>query len=363
MTRVAIFHPWNPYDTSLVGGIESYIKEMLEFSPLQVDVSLISWASDAEVTNMRIQMIALRKISLPWIPKILLFSLSIFQFKVKYREKFDLIILHRPELIFPAKFLFPKSRIYLFLHTDQKSNFGKTSESLWKRFPFLYKRIIPKAYSYANKIYLLSKTSFDYVTLFNRNVTLLQATAADAFWASELTCRSGLVWAGRLEVTKNPILGVKIMNELAKSGLNCTLIGEGALLNQCLKVKSDDVGYRKFVDQVELCSILKSSKFVLLTSHFEGAPKLLVEALVSGCQIICTKAADPEELHLEFPERIFISNDNSVQDFFSIVHKLGFEAVMSENPIKIERMQQMIVSRAIPSLWEDILSNKGSESR
>jgi hypothetical protein len=100
-----------------------------------------------------------------------------------------------------------------------------------------------------------------------------------------------------------------------------------------------------------------------LTSHFEGAPKLLVEALVSGCQIICTKAADPEELHLEFPERIFISNDNSVQDFFSIVHKLGFEAVMSENPIKIERMQQMIVSRAIPSLWEDILSNKGSESR
>jgi hypothetical protein len=109
--RVGIFHPWNPYDTSLVGGIESYIKEMLEFSPLKVDVSLITWASNAEETNKRIQMIALKKISLPWIPKILSFSLSMVQFKVKYREKFDLIILHRPELIFPAKFLFPKSRI------------------------------------------------------------------------------------------------------------------------------------------------------------------------------------------------------------------------------------------------------------
>jgi len=357
--RVGIFHPWNPYDTSLVGGIESYIKEMLEFSPLKVDVSLITWASNAEETNKRIQMIALKKISLPWIPKILSFSLSMVQFKVKYREKFDLIILHRPELIFPAKFLFPKSRIYLFLHTDQKSNFGKTSESLWKRFPFLYERIIPKAYSFANKIYLLSKPSFDFVTLFNRNVTLLQATAADAFWANEITCRNGLVWAGRLEVTKNPILGLKIMNELAKSGLNCTLIGEGALLNQCLKIKSDDVDYQKFVDQVELSRMLKTSKFVLLTSHFEGAPKLLVEALVAGCQIICTKGADPEELHLEFPERIFISNGNSVQDFISIVDKLGFAEAMSENPVKFERIQQMLVSRAIPMLWENIIKKEG----
>jgi hypothetical protein len=87
----------------------------------------------------------------------------------------------------------------------------------------------------------------------------------------------------------------------------------------------------------------------------------LVEALVSGCQIICTKGADPEELHLEFPERIFISNDNSVQDFYSIVHKLGFEAVVSENPIKLERMQQMVASRVIPSLWKDIVKKKEVE--
>ena len=362
MMRVGFFHPWNPYDTSLVGGIESYIKEMLEFSPLKVDVSLITWASDAEETNMRFHLIALRKISLPWIPKILLFSLSIVQFRVVHQEKFDLIILHRPELIFLVKFLFPKSRICLFLHTEQKSYSGKTSDSLWKRFPFLYKRIIPKAYSRANNIYLLSKPSFDYVRLINKNVTLLRATAADVFWANEITCRKGMVWAGRLEATKNPILGVKIMNELAESGLNCTLIGEGALLNQCLKVKSDDVDYRKFVDQIELSGILKSSTFVLLTSHFEGAPKLLVEALVSGCRIICTKGADPEELHLEFPDRIFVSKDNSVQDFVSIVHKLGFEAVASENSIELERLQQMIASRAIPSLWNDIVEQMDSEA-
>jgi glycosyltransferase involved in cell wall biosynthesis len=356
--RVGIFHPWNPYDNSLVGGIESYIREMLEFLPLKVDVSLITWASNAEDTNKRINMIALRKFSLPFTPKILLFSISIVQFKVIYQKKFDLIILHRPELVFLVKFLFPNSRIFLFLHTDQKSNFGKTSDSLWKRFPILYERIIPKAYLHADRIYLLSKPSFNYVTLFNKNVTLLRATAADAFWASENTCRKGLVWVGRLEVSKNPILGVKIMNELAKSGLNCTLIGEGALLNQCLKVKSDDVDHCKFVDRVELSRILKSTKFVLLTSHFEGAPKLLVEALIAGCQIICTKESDPEELHLEFPERIFISHDNSVQDFFSIIHKLGFEEGLSENSIKFERIQEMTVSRAIPILWKDIIEKQ-----
>ena len=163
-------------------------------------------------------------------------------------------------------------------------------------------------------------------------------------------------------MTKNPILGVKIMNELAKSGLKCTFIGEGALLNDCLKVKSDDVDYRKFVDRVELSQILKSTKFVLLTSHFEGAPKLLVEALIAGCQIICTKESDPEELHLEFPERIFISNDNSVQDFFSIVHKLGIGEGLSENPIKFERIQEMTVSRAIPILWKDIIEKQEAEA-
>ena len=360
--RVGIFHPWNPYDKSLVGGIESYIREMLEFLPLKVDVSLITWASNAEDTNKRIKMIALRKFSLPFTPKILLFSISIFQYKVIHQKKFDLIILHRPELVYLVKFLFPNSRICLFLHTDQKSNSGKTSDSRWKRLPILYEWIIPKAYLHADRIYLLSKPSFNYVVLFNKNVTLIRATASDAFWVNERTWRNGLVWVGRLEVTKNPILGVKIMNELAKFGLNCTLIGEGALLNDCLKVKSDDVDYRKFVDRVELSQILKSTKFVLLTSHFEGAPKLLVEALIAGCQIICTKESDPEELHLEFPERIFISNDNSVQDFFSIVHKLGIGEGLSENPIKFERIQEMTVSRAIPILWKDIIEKQEAEA-
>jgi hypothetical protein len=359
--RVGIFHPWNPYDTSLVGGIESYIKEMLEFSPSGADVSLITWASKAENTNKSIRMIALRKISLPWIPKILLFSFSIVRFKVEYRKKMDLIVLHRPELVFAAKILFPKSRICLFLHTDQKSNFGATSDSHWRRFPFLYEWIIPKAYSNANEIYLLSKPSLDYVKLFNESVTLLQATASDIFLANDLTWRSGLVWAGRLEVTKNPILGVEIMNELVKHGVKCTFIGEGALLNQCLKVKSDDVEHRKFVDRVQMSKVLKSSKFVLLTSHFEGAPKLLVEALVAGCQIICTKGADPEELHLEFPERIFIPDENSIEDFVSMVRKLRFEEVTSGDLIKSERIQQMMVSTAIPILWKEMIEKMETE--
>jgi hypothetical protein len=87
-----------------------------------------------------------------------------------------------------------------------------------------------------------------------------------------------------------------------------------------------------------------------------------VEALVAGCRIICTKGADPEELHLEFPERIFISNDNSVQDFISIVDKLGFAEAMSENPVKFERMQQMLVSRAIPMLWKNIIKKEEVEA-
>lgn len=355
MIRVGIFHPWNPYDKSLVGGIESYLKEMLDFVPLGVTVSLVTWASEAKDTHRNFQMVSLRKLSLPYIPKILLFIASVFQFKIVFQHKFDLIILHRPELVFPVKFMFPKSKICLFLHTDQKSNFGKTSDSAWKRFPFLYEKIIPKAYLYADKIYIHSKPSFDYVAMFNRNVTLVRASAADAFWSNEQTQRNGLVWAGRLEITKNPILGVKIMNELAGSGLNCTFIGEGTLLNQCLKIKSDDVNYRKFVDRVELSRILKSSQFVLLTSHFEGAPKLLVEALIAGCQIVCATGADPEELHLEFPERIFISSDNSVQDFVSIVRKLGREEDISNTPIEFERIQEMIVSKAIPILWNDLI--------
>lgn len=365
MTRVAILHPWNPYDSRFVGGIESYIKEMISFAPRSIDLTIICWKSNSAThpSEFTLEFIEMRKPKMVKVPKVLLFTLSILHFKLLSLKKFDVLITHRPELVYVLKKLFPSALIYLFLHTDQKLNIGSNSDSFWKRIPLIYKRMIPKCYALADGIYNLSRTSQHFVEMYNSNTRLLRASAADHFRCTENKKRNGVVWLGRLEAPKNPLLGVEVLNLFSSLGHSCTLIGNGSLLEDCLNSKSKDVAYLDFLSSIELAEILSRSEIVIMTSHFEGAPKGLVEALSSGCRVICNVESDPELLHLEFPERISIVNENSPNAFLDAMKRMKLGNVNVEELSVDGRIERLRASVAVPQLWRDLMEQTKQAKR
>lgn len=102
--------------------------------------------------------------------------------------------------------------------------------------------------------------------------------------------RHELLWIGRLEPQKDPLLALKTMLALGKS-VHLTMLGEGSLRPDierqiaALNLQSR-VTLMGHVARIE--SHLASADALLITSHFEGGPAVAVEALAMDVPVIST---------------------------------------------------------------------------
>ncbi len=98
-----------------------------------------------------------------------------------------------------------------------------------------------------------------------------------------------LLWIGRLEPQKDPLLALKIM--AAATGLRLTMLGEGSLrrdVEQGIQKLSlqDRVTLEGHVAAIE--PFLAEADALLITSRYEGGPAVAVEALAQGVPVVST---------------------------------------------------------------------------
>lgn len=113
--------------------------------------------------------------------------------------------------------------------------------------------------------------------------------------------RRTVCWIGRFEAQKDPLLALGVCSELVRSipELRLILVGDGSLL-EALKA---DVELREILGNVEfsgsltrpeVAEIMAESDCLLMTSYYEGSPRVLAEAGGVGLPVVATEGADPD---------------------------------------------------------------------
>ena len=109
------------------------------------------------------------------------------------------------------------------------------------------------------------------------------------------------IYAGKLSMAKGVPMLLQAIISLNDSRIHLHLVGSGTgeESEQCLKL-AEQLGSRVTVhgavSQKNLAKMMKKSHVFVLPSFFEGLPLVLLEALSSGCRVICSNLPGCREL-------------------------------------------------------------------
>lgn len=241
-----------------------------------------------------------------WLPESLLLSLHL----LKYRKKINprIIHVHRVELAFVCRNFWPHARIIQFIHNAEENLVGINSDSIWRHFPSIYNFFESYSRRIASKTMVFNKNEFERLSPHSSSLVRCQTWVNPSTFNCEFRKPTQLsdgpieiVWIGRFESQKDPLLALEVSVELWKRNQNhrLKLIGSGSL-ERDLRRKIDALGLAERVevlDPVEsiiLSRILQESDVCLMTSHYEGSPTVLIEALSCGTKPVITDGSDPD---------------------------------------------------------------------
>ena len=107
--------------------------------------------------------------------------------------------------------------------------------------------------------------------------------------------RKTILSVGRVDKEKNPLMLATVLDELVQEGGDYELvsIGEGTLVS-ALEERLSSLGLveratlRGYVEQTALPEVYRQSHVLLITSHTEGLPQVVLEAFAAGLPVVST---------------------------------------------------------------------------
>lgn len=177
--------------------------------------------------------------------------------------------------------------------------------------------------------------------------------------------KTDLIFVGRLEKNKNVSLILQILINLKKqvSDTKLLIIGKGnqkAMLERFIKknILQNNVRILDYVNtQSELSDLYNASKVVICSSHNEGGPRFVIEAMSCGVPAVSTRVGILNEIIIENHNGFFLDNDidESVRKIFSIIksetqyNKFSLNAELS--------VKDFSASRSVKNLYDGLSSN------
>jgi glycosyltransferase involved in cell wall biosynthesis len=161
-----------------------------------------------------------------------------------------------------------------------------------------------------------------------------------------------IIYAGKLSVAKGVILLLEAYARLddardAKVHLHLVGSGSGEEKDRCLQL-AEKLGERITVHgaltQEKLAQLMADCHVFILPSFFEGLPLVLLEALSSGCRIICTDLPGCKELLGSAP-----------QDIVEFIKLPTMTGVDQPDPSQMDLLTQRVV-RALKKMTETVLT-------
>jgi glycosyltransferase involved in cell wall biosynthesis len=192
----------------------------------------------------------------------------------------------------------------LFLHNDLAGLTGKDSDSFWKRTPWLYAWMERVAVLGAASVGVFSAAGAERLTKYRDDVVRLRSWFnPEVFFPSSKDSPTApviVLWVGRFESQKDPLLALSAFAEFSETTpTRLVMVGSGSLLQRardhCRQLGiDDDVTFAGAVPKSDVARFMRSADVLLLTSHYEGSPTVLVEAAASGIPSAATSEADTD---------------------------------------------------------------------
>ena len=315
-----------------IGGIETFIKNFIKYSPEDFDIEFIGITSDSNNRpvghwseakfgrkNFRFYPIFFeqqenkRKL----IPLSLRFTIALAFSQLDFSNKILFFNRIEPAVIFNTK----KYKRVAVIHSDIQKYIDKTtSEALWGRFPWLYRAFEKKIISLMDHVYTVSKNSLEYYeSVYNKQKDIFSflpmSVDPEIFYSSGLeknvikekisakhripVDKKWILFVGRLQEVKAPIRLIDTFMGYNKKNNNSALlvIGEGNLKEDMKKsaVRSGiekSIHFLGNIDQKKLADFYHASDVMLLTSNSEGMPMCILEALACGLPVVSTDVGE-----------------------------------------------------------------------
>jgi len=299
-------HPEATFTNASKGGIEVWIRDFLKYSTKRY--RLVGEDRREDIPPSVLNRVTATQIfrsseKFRLLPKSLRFALRLWP---KRRLLEGVLIVHRVDLVWALKLLQPKAKILLIVHTDLLAQ-KEIGERLWRFIPkWIYFSYEKWAFSVVDLVVSQASSDFARVKALATKSHLVRGWYDhNIFFAGTTQIREELVlWVGRLEHTKNPLLA---LHSFAQSELvdrfKLVFIGAGRLRETIVKEiarlgLSDRVELLGVVDQQQLAGYLRRAKILIHTSLFEATPKIFLEAFGCGTNVVAHERNDPEALCL-----------------------------------------------------------------
>lgn len=342
---------------AIVGGVETWLKDYLQFGTQRY--LLLGVGQDLNLPmrplwpNTRIA--AVSKANQSWLPDGLPFLLGV----IKHRKLVTrTIFVHRVELVLPLRILFPRAKLVLFVRTNLHAQGNFDSGKRWQlRGPlyFLYERLAMKA---PDLTVVLSRPDFSRIARLAGKALLADAWFNDQIYSGPdtQTKRSGILWVGRFEWQKDPLLAIRVFAASATlHSENMTMVGAGTLLEDAQQLierlgVENRVTIKPAQTQETLASTFKKAKILLHTSFFEGAPRTLVEAAAQGLTLVTCRESDPEGIAVTEGLGVQAKGRSEAEFVVAII-----EALSREQPEDVRKIASRAGSQYAPALEQKIL--------
>ena len=297
------------------GGIETCIKDMVTYAPddhvvrvvgaqgPENDAPLGRWTT-VEVGRRHVQFMPVARIG-ELGPRRIPESIKLFIGLAKYRKSIrpTTVQVHRVETAAMAKLLFPRCRVIQFIHGDGLADLSSHSDSFWRFMPVAARSLQWWAVKAADQVHVFSAAGGRRFRRYRKDIRVWRTWYDPAiFFRKPREVRSDdVLWVGRLEPPKDPLLAVETLACLRAAGLpvRLTLVGSGGLMQQVHDaiVRLDLLSAVTLVPHLpreEIAAAMRSHRVLLMTSHYEGSPRVLIEGLACGMQVVATEEADPD---------------------------------------------------------------------
>jgi len=330
---IFIIYPMDPFGEK-IGGIETFINNFVKHAPDYLGIEWIGISCNKKARPIgkwyesKLGRKKFRFLPILYVPEenvrsivplSLKFTLSLFMNRRKFSLDNKILEFHRiePSIVFKKT----NNKKILFVHGNAMDLYNPNAEIKWSKFPWLYFQIEKILINNMDKIFVVRQDAVDFYKQYYPSIEerfLFTPTFVDTnifypysdserekkryyFLSNQKMSPDSqlLLFVGRLEGQKDPILLIDTFNYISKSDLNATLlvVGDGALKKEMLarieKYKLDGkVHFMGVLSQDEVAEVMSISDVFLLVSAFEGMPISVLEALASGLPIVTTDVGE-----------------------------------------------------------------------
>lgn len=366
-----LIHQVDPEHPRL-GGIESCVRGIVRHAPPDENILLIGTSSSRplfrvfEITfeGRNIQFIAVSKLIAAKqkriIPHSVRMMIGVSPILLSGRIRHSTIHTHRLEMAAWLR-LFRLNSYVAFIHTDLTKAIGTHSDSMWKFAPGIYNKMQVFALKGASLCVCLSRTSVERLSKITKSIFFTTSWFDELiFKPRDVTYDFDVIWVGRFEEPKDPLLAVETSKSLLKlmPDAQIVFVGSGTLLKEA-KANASEFKNIQFLGEqshLNLANALARAKVLLLTSHFEGSPVILAEGLACGARVVSVSDADPDMI-VERSNRGKVSQSRNPE----ILARQILDLLDLPRVSNAQVVQPFKSSEVVPKVW-DVVKTATSEA-